>query len=80
MREVSNSGILRLVFINTTIIFYIKVFLYYFLFNIFVLFFLVILIKLREKLTRVDDAIDENFAWYQTIVVLVHFAEQIRQS
>lgn len=30
--------------------------------------------------TSVDNAIDEDVAWYQTVVVLVHFAEQIRQA
>lgn len=32
------------------------------------------------KLTRIDDSIDEDIARYQAIVVLVHLAEQIRQT
>ena len=37
------------------------------------------LISMR-KLTRVDDSIDENVARYQTVVVFVHFAEQVREA
>ena len=35
---------------------------------------------LMFKLTRVDDSIDENVSRYQTIVVFVHFAEQVREA
>lgn len=33
-----------------------------------------------RMLTRIDNAIDENVTRYQTIVVLVHFTEQICQT
>lgn len=33
-----------------------------------------------NRLTRVDDAVDENFARYQAVVVLVHLAEQISEA
>lgn len=34
----------------------------------------------RGTLTRIDDAIDENVTWNQTVIVLVHLAEQICQT
>lgn len=31
-------------------------------------------------LTRIDDSVHEDVAWYQAVVVLVHFAEQVGQA
>lgn len=33
----------------------------------------------KEKLTRIDNAIDKDIPWNQTVVILVHFSEQICQ-
>lgn len=35
---------------------------------------------LCQKLTRVDDAVDEYFAWYQAVVILIHLAEQVGEA
>lgn len=34
----------------------------------------------QKKLTRVDDAVDEYFAWYQAVVILIHLAEQVGEA
>jgi hypothetical protein len=38
------------------------------------------MIIIKKKLTRVDDAINENIAWYQAVIILVHLAEQICEA
>jgi hypothetical protein len=35
---------------------------------------------LGAKLTRANDSVDENFARYQAVVVLVHLAEQVCEA
>lgn len=32
------------------------------------------------ELTRIDDSINENIAWYQAIVILIHLAEQVCEA
>lgn len=42
-------------------------------------FWIIFLFDLKQR-TGIDYSIDEYVTWYQAIVILVHFTEQIRQT